>query len=59
MEFTASGDVNPIEEEEESAVVHICNNPLTIFECGITMPKSKGSGVIFLCHKLSGKVELN
>jgi len=39
--------------------VHICNNPLTIFEgsLNITIPESKGSSVIFLRRTLCGKVE--
>jgi hypothetical protein len=50
MKFAALELHDPIEQDAERAVTHICNNRSGIFEesLGISMPQSEDSSVIFL-----------
>jgi hypothetical protein len=59
MECAALGLDDTIEEEAETAAIHICNNPTTIFKqsLGIRMPQSEGSSVIFLRRTPGGSVK--
>jgi hypothetical protein len=59
MECAADGLDDTIEEEAETAAIHICNNPTTIYQqsLGIRMPQSEGSSVIFLRRTPGGIVK--
>jgi len=59
MEYTASGDVDPIEEETKTAAIAIWNNPRLILGTSIDLvPQSEGSSLVFLRRARNGSVTL-
>jgi hypothetical protein len=59
MEYAALGVCDPIENDALSAARDICNDPTAISEIGTettTMPRSKGSSVLFLRRTLNASV---